>query len=101
MGIYLDEFRWAKPALVKWVGPIPDIAKVFDEIDRNRGGYILFDEFAAWAIKRGLQTETMKNNKQYWERNDALGEDEFKKVKVKTSRFVKVKGGKAFAMPYK
>jgi hypothetical protein len=31
----LDEFRWAKPALEKWVGPIPDIAKVFDEIDRN------------------------------------------------------------------
>jgi Ca2+-binding EF-hand superfamily protein len=28
--------------------------KVFDEIDANKGGYILFDEFCEWVIKKHI-----------------------------------------------
>ena len=30
-----------------------------------------------------------------------MGDDDFKNVKIKTSQYVKVKGGKAYAIPYK
>ena len=29
----------------------------FDSIDVNGGGFILFDEFCEWAIKKGMKTE--------------------------------------------
>ena len=43
--------------LNKWGGKIDDPEKTFKEIDVDGGGMILFDEFAAWAIKRGLDLE--------------------------------------------
>jgi hypothetical protein len=36
---------------------IADPAAVFAEIDRDRGGMILFEEFAEWAIKQQLDTD--------------------------------------------
>jgi len=27
---------------------------LFDHIDANKGGYILFEEFSDWAIKAGM-----------------------------------------------
>ena len=52
-----SEFSKAKHAFEQWVGPIEDVNKVFDEIDANGGGEILFGEFVAWATKKNLDTE--------------------------------------------
>ena len=38
----------------------------FNNIDKNGGGYILFDEFCDWAIKKGLRTEQSRLNDQGW-----------------------------------
>ena len=42
---------------VKWVGPLGDMEKEFEEIDSNHGGYILFSEFIAWASEKNLDIE--------------------------------------------
>lgn len=31
--------------------------KTFKEVDKNEGGFILFDEFADWAIQKNLDLE--------------------------------------------
>ena len=36
---------------------INDIDREFRKIDRNGGGFILFDEFCEWAIKKNLAIE--------------------------------------------
>ena len=40
-----------------WGVNIVDAKKTFNEIDKNRGGFILFDEFCEWAIKKSLDLE--------------------------------------------
>ena len=40
-----------------WGVNIVDAKKTFNEIDKNRGGFILFDEFCEWAIKQSLDLE--------------------------------------------
>ena len=42
---------------VKWVGPLGDMEKEFEEIDSNQGGFILFSEFIAWASEKNLDIE--------------------------------------------
>ena len=37
----------------KWGANIEDPGETFKEIDVDGGGMVLFDEFAAWAMKRG------------------------------------------------
>jgi len=39
-----------------WVGPI-EPEKEFKSIDKNGGGWILFDEFCDWSIKKNLDLE--------------------------------------------
>lgn len=34
-----------------------DAARSFREIDTNRGGIVLFDEFADWALRKGLDLD--------------------------------------------
>ena len=41
----------------KWVGEIVDIEACFREIDVNGGGFVLFDEFCEWAIKKSLDLD--------------------------------------------
>lgn len=43
--------------LRKWGFSNEDPKKIFDDIDKNRGGQILFDEFADYAIKHKLDLE--------------------------------------------
>jgi hypothetical protein len=47
-----DEFKFAMPILAKWGVHVPDPEAAFKEIDTNHGGFILFDEFCNWAIKK-------------------------------------------------
>ncbi len=54
------EFVAAASMVVAWGLPkdkIADPAKTFKEIDVDNGGFILFDEFADWAIKQKLDLE--------------------------------------------
>ena len=39
----------------KWVGEFPNMESEFYKIDTNRGGFILFDEFCSWAMKKNLE----------------------------------------------
>jgi len=55
--VELEEFQKAVPLLKKWGVDIPEPEKTFAEIDTNGGGKILFDEFVAWAQKKGLDLE--------------------------------------------
>jgi Ca2+-binding EF-hand superfamily protein len=52
--VSLDEFKKAVPKLKTWGVNITDPVKTFKEIDRDGGGMILFDEFAHWALLKGL-----------------------------------------------
>ena len=52
-----QEFLSAIPTIQKWVGPIANPEATFNEIDKNGGGIILFDEFCNWAIKKNLDLE--------------------------------------------
>jgi len=54
--ISLKEFKAAQSNIEKWVGKI-DADKAFKAIDTNHGGFILFDEFCKWAIKKNLDLE--------------------------------------------
>mmetsp|Transcript_38863 Transcript_38863/g.83718 ORF Transcript_38863/g.83718 Transcript_38863/m.83718 type:complete len:191 (+) Transcript_38863:122-694(+) len=55
--INLEEFEAAIPMMETWGVAITDAEASFNEIDDNGGGQILFDEFADWAIKKGLDLE--------------------------------------------
>jgi len=54
--IDLEEFKAAQSTIEVWVGEI-DAEEEFGKIDRNGGGFILFDEFCKWAIKKNLDLE--------------------------------------------
>ncbi len=46
------------PIIEKWVGKLHEGgAQEFNEIDKNGGGYILFNEFCDWAIKKSLDLD--------------------------------------------
>jgi len=51
-----DEFCAAKDKIEVWVGKF-DVDAAFNEIDTNKGGSILFEEFCKWAIKKNLDLE--------------------------------------------
>ena len=55
--VELSEFKQALPLIEGWGKKIADVEKTFKEIDTNGGGYILFDEFADWAIKQQLDMD--------------------------------------------
>ena len=59
--ISLEEFKKGQHKVEVWVGKI-DAEKVFNEIDTNHGGSILFDEFCMWAIKKNLDLEDDDDN---------------------------------------
>jgi hypothetical protein len=41
---------------------LQDPEECFKEIDKNGGGFILFDEFAEWAIQKNLDLNDDDNN---------------------------------------
>lgn len=59
--ISMSEFkRLAKVnhILANWGMQITDPDTEFKKIDKNGGGFILFDEFSEWALKRKMEVET-------------------------------------------
>eukprot|EP00746_Dinoflagellata_sp_MGD_P151478 gnl/MRDRNA2_/MRDRNA2_83069_c0_seq1.p1 gnl/MRDRNA2_/MRDRNA2_83069_c0~~gnl/MRDRNA2_/MRDRNA2_83069_c0_seq1.p1 ORF type:complete len:2124 (-),score=461.30 gnl/MRDRNA2_/MRDRNA2_83069_c0_seq1:152-6523(-) len=54
--INLAEFTMAVPRLTQWGVRISkaDVVPIFNHIDRNHGGQVLFAEFCEWAIKQKL-----------------------------------------------
>lgn len=55
--VELNEFKQALPLIAQWGKTINDAQAAFNEIDTNGGGFILFDEFAEWAIKQNLDMD--------------------------------------------
>lgn len=53
----LPEFEASLPLLEQWGVAIADPAAEFRAIDDNGGGAVLFDEFAGWALQRGLDMD--------------------------------------------
>lgn len=51
-----EEFQSAQDRIESWVGKI-DTQKSFKKIDKKNLGYIHFDEFCKWAIKKNLDLE--------------------------------------------
>eukprot|EP00756_Hemistasia_phaeocysticola_P040076 Hpha_TRINITY_DN16845_c1_g2::TRINITY_DN16845_c1_g2_i1::g.149917::m.149917 len=49
-----EEFRRALPLIEAFGGRVTDVDAAFAEIDRDGHGMILFEEFAEWAVARGL-----------------------------------------------
>ena len=58
--IDLIEFEKGMPTMEKW-GITGDAETMFNEIDTNEGGKILFIEFCSWAIKKNLDIDTDDN----------------------------------------
>jgi len=52
--ISLKEFESSVEMLKEWGVDVDDPIQSFSQIDRNGGGQVLFNEFAAWALKMGL-----------------------------------------------
>jgi Ca2+-binding EF-hand superfamily protein len=55
--VNLEEFKAAIPKIEAWGFKVEDPEAEFAIIDANGGGQLLFDEFADWAIKKGLDLE--------------------------------------------
>jgi len=55
--IDLGEFKQAFFTLRLWGVQEADPEKCFREVDKNGAGQILFDEFSAWALKKGLDLQ--------------------------------------------
>jgi len=56
--IDLKEFESSLAMLKEWGITVEDPEKTFAEIDENGGGQVLFNEFAAWALKTGLDYDS-------------------------------------------
>lgn len=57
----LQEFSAATAKLATWGVKISDPATEFKSIDRNGGGFVLFQEFCNWAVPKGLDAEDDDN----------------------------------------
>ena len=53
-----SEFERARGMLVGWGLKHFAVDSIFQKIDQNQGGFILFDEFAHWAIQEKLDLST-------------------------------------------
>ena len=51
------EFNAAMPLLKKWGVPVQNAQAAFKEIDANAGGFVLFEEFCDWAIRKGASID--------------------------------------------
>ena len=56
--VQLAEFKKAAPKIESWGVKIVDPAASFKEIDADGGGSVTFDEFAHWALEKGLDLES-------------------------------------------
>ncbi len=52
--VEFKEFQAALPKIAEWGVKVTDPQAEFKAIDKNGGGVILFDEFADWALTKGL-----------------------------------------------
>ena len=55
--IDFNEFEKAQATMKQWGINITNIEVTWKEVDKNGGGKVLFDEFANWAIKKGLDLD--------------------------------------------
>lgn len=55
--ITLEEFRAAVPTMQQWGVDISNPDGVFQEMDKNKGGSVLFDEFSEWILEQHLLKE--------------------------------------------
>lgn len=56
--IDFEEFKKALKTMESWGhAPVTNAEDEFKAIDKNGGGYILFDEFSAWALHKHLHLE--------------------------------------------
>ena len=62
----LPELEAAIDKLEEWGLECDDAVAEFEAMDLDGGGHVLFDEFAAWALKHGVDHDT---------NDDAVGED--------------------------
>ena len=53
--VSMAEFAKATPLLQERGLRVPNAQAVFDRIDTNNGGYILFDEFCHYAIENEME----------------------------------------------
>mmetsp|Transcript_12184 Transcript_12184/g.23118 ORF Transcript_12184/g.23118 Transcript_12184/m.23118 type:complete len:115 (+) Transcript_12184:1-345(+) len=60
--VSLDEFKKAVPLIEKWGLKMPNPDAVFQEIDKDKGGMILFEEFAQWATDKKLDADGDPDN---------------------------------------
>lgn len=51
------EFKAAIPTVEKWGLIVENPEASFAELDRDKSGYIIFDEFCSWAIEKSLDIE--------------------------------------------
>ena len=56
--VEIKEFKASVPIMQKWGVSIVNPEAEFKKIDTNNGGFILFDEFADYCIKRSLDIYT-------------------------------------------
>eukprot|EP00494_Astrolonche_serrata_P000623 UN00627 len=56
--ISLEEFKKSILLLKEWGVEIDNAKESYKEIDESQGGKVLFDEFASWALKKGLDFDT-------------------------------------------
>ena len=55
--ITFEEFKNTIPLMNKWGIEVENPKKLFDEIDSNSGGQIMFGEFCFWAIRNNVDLE--------------------------------------------
>jgi Ca2+-binding EF-hand superfamily protein len=55
--VTINEFRQAVPIIAKWGIKVDNPEATFREIDKDKGGLILFAEFCSWAIKKNLDLD--------------------------------------------
>jgi len=60
--VSLEEFKKAVPMIEKWGLKMPNPEAVFAEIDTDKGGMILFEEFAKWASDKKLDADGDPDN---------------------------------------
>jgi len=56
--IELDEFKNSLDMLKEWGITVDNPEETFASIDENGGGQVLFNEFASWALKNGLDYDS-------------------------------------------
>merc|ERR1740124_1690094 len=58
VGLILKSFKKGLDHMKEWGVTVEDPKAEFDAIDENDGGYVLFGEFCAWGMEKGLNYDS-------------------------------------------